>query len=213
MEQPVRSPADFAIDAEGWCAAASHCFSPNCDAREIGTVVDLLLVHNISLPPGEFGGPYIEDLFCNRLDYTLHPYFERLKPLRVSSHFLIRRDGSLLQFVSTHRRAWHAGASKFKDRERCNDYSIGVELEGTDFVLFEPVQYQVLASLTVALTAHHGLTDVAGHEHVAPIRKTDPGPFFDWQQCRDSYLAATYSAGPTDVSYRNLAFLPLTPEA
>lgn len=207
------SPAHFVIDADGWCAGASQRASPNHDARGAGTVVDLLIVHNISLPPGEFGGPYIEDLFCNRLDYTLHPYFEHLKPLRVSAHFLIRRDASLLQFVSTHQRAWHAGVSTFKDRERCNDYSIGIELEGSDFKPFEPGQYRILGNLTAALQAHHGLTDVAGHEDVAPARKTDPGPFFDWRQYRDSYLSATSRAASTVDAFADLRFVGLAPKA
>ena len=207
------SPAQLVIDAEGWCAAASHCPSPNCDARRIGTVVDLLIVHNISLPPNEFGGPYIEDFFCNRLDYTLHPYFAQLKPLRVSAHFLIRRDASLLQFVSTHHRAWHAGVSTFKGRERCNDYSIGIELEGSDFTLFEPGQYQILGSLTAALQAYHGLTDVVGHEDVAPVRKTDPGPFFDWRQYRDSYFSATSLSVVTAPPATDLRFVGFVPKA
>ncbi|MES2831385.1 MAG: 1,6-anhydro-N-acetylmuramyl-L-alanine amidase AmpD [Pseudomonadota bacterium] len=213
LSSSTLSPAVFTIDFDGWCAAASRHPSPNHDARTAGTAVDLLIVHNISLPPGEFGGPYIEDLFCNRLDYALHPYFEQLKPLRVSAHFLIRRDASLLQFVSTHQRAWHAGVSTFENRERCNDYSIGIELEGSDFKPFELGQYDVLANLTVALKAHHALTDVAGHNDVAPTRKTDPGPFFDWQLYHNTYLDAISRAAPTADSYENLRFVGLAPKA
>lgn len=191
MLSEALSPDHLTIADDGWCAAAIHRPSPNYDARSEGAVVDLLIVHNISLPPGEFGGPYIEALFCNRLNCKLHPYFEQLAPLRVSAHFLIRRDGRLLQFVSTKQRAWHAGNSRFGQRERCNDYSIGIELEGSDFTPFEKRQYEMLGNLTAALQARHALTDVAGHADVAPGRKTDPGAFFSWQQYREAYLVAT----------------------
>lgn len=194
------------IDDSGWCPAALQIASPNCDARDAAMAVDLLVIHNISLPPGEFGGPYIAELFTNRLDFDAHPYFEQLRALRVSAHFLIRRDGSLLQFVSTHQRAWHAGASVFRGRERCNDFSIGIEMEGTDFIAFEAAQYATLACLTAALRAHHGFADVAGHEHVAPGRKTDPGPFFDWLAYRDGYLSASSQHPPTASSYVSLRF-------
>jgi AmpD protein len=189
----------YAIDADGWCVAAQRLPSPNCDARADGMAVDLLVIHNISLPPGEFGTHYIEDLFCNRLDYEAHPYFDQLRALRVSAHFLIRRDGSLLQFVATGQRAWHAGVSRFGERERCNDFSIGIEMEGTDAVAFDAAQYATLAALTLALQARHGFADVAGHDHIAPGRKTDPGPFFDWEMYRALVLqasATTGAAGP-----------------
>ncbi|SNS22560.1 AmpD protein [Noviherbaspirillum humi] len=172
------------VGADGWCAGALHEPSPNFDDRADGMPIDLLVIHNISLPPGEFGGPYIADLFCNRLDCDLHPYFDQLRALKVSAHFLVRRDGAIIQFVSANQRAWHAGASRFGDRERCNDFSIGIEVEGTDFEPFEPVQYARLAELTEALCRRYALADVTGHEHVAPGRKTDPGPFFDWQRYR-----------------------------
>lgn len=168
------------IDAEGWCNRARRLATPNFDVRPPGVAPDLLVIHNISLPPGQFGGDYIEGLFTNTLDYDAHPYFGQLRPLRVSAHFLIRRDGQLLQFVSANARAWHAGVSQFAGRERCNDFSIGIELEGSDFVPFEAAQYQSLAALTVALQRRYRLTCVAGHEHIAPGRKTDPGPWFDW---------------------------------
>ena len=184
----VPSPSVFSIDADGWCAAARRQPSPNHDARAAGVAIDLLVVHNISLPPGVFGGACIEDLFCNRIDFDADPYFEQLRGLRVSAHFLVRRDGSLLQFVSTLERAWHAGISRFDGRERCNDFSIGIELEGSDFVPFAPAQYVALAALTGGLQAHHGLRNVVGHEHIAAGRKTDPGPHFDWKRYRAAYL-------------------------
>ncbi|GAC1408828.1 MAG: 1,6-anhydro-N-acetylmuramyl-L-alanine amidase AmpD [Burkholderiaceae bacterium] len=196
------STQHFFVDECGWCCNARRVPSPNWDTRGPGTVVDLLLIHNISLPPGKFGGPYIEDLFCNRLDYGSDPYFEQLRSLRVSAHFLVRRDGSLLQFVPTVARAWHAGASKFGGREGCNDFSIGIELEGTDEMPFEAAQYATLASLTLALRSRHGLTDVAGHEHVAPGRKTDPGAFFDWFKYRQLFL--TQAVGmPRDRAFKS----------
>ena len=166
---------------QGLVAGARWIASPNVDARPAGSTIDLLVIHNISLPPGQFGGSWIEDLFANRLDPDADPYFRQLQTLRVSAHFLIRRDGSLLQFVPTVLRAWHAGVSSFCGRERCNDFSIGIELEGSDFTSFEVRQYDTLAALTQALQARHPLANVAGHEHVAPERKTDPGPFFSWE--------------------------------
>lgn len=168
------------IDADGWCRQAQHRPSPNFDARPAAMAIDLLVIHNISLPPGQFGGPYIADLFGNCLDCDSHPYFDQLRTLRVSSHFLIRRDGGLIQFVSANERAWHAGVSSFAGRERCNDFSIGIELEGSDFVPFEECQYHTLAELTVALQRRYALRAVTGHQDIAPERKTDPGPFFDW---------------------------------
>jgi N-acetyl-anhydromuramoyl-L-alanine amidase len=154
--------------------------SPNHDARPRGTEVTLLVVHSISLPPGEFGGDAIERLFTNRLDPAAHPYFREIAGLKVSSHFLIRRDGELLQFVPVSRRAWHAGVSSWRGRERCNDFSIGVELEGTDDGPFTDRQYERLASLISELKQKHPLRDIAAHSDVAPGRKTDPGPQFDW---------------------------------
>jgi AmpD protein len=170
----------FRIDDAGWAADAVHLPSPNFDQRGEGRPISLLVIHNISLPPGQFGGPYIADLFLNRLDYNADPYFAQLKTLRVSAHFLIRRDGEVVQFVSARDRAWHAGASNFCGQERCNDFSIGIELEGSDFLPFEDAQYASLVALTAALKAAYPLQDVAGHEHIAPGRKTDPGPFFEW---------------------------------
>ena len=176
------------IDADGWCSGAERLPSPNFDRRAEGTPVDLLVIHNISLPPEQFGGPHIADLFTNRLDCVAHPYFDRLRGLKVSAHFLIRRDGRVIQFVSANDRAWHAGVSSFCGRERCNDFSIGIELEGSDFEPFEASQYEALAALTQALCARYPLAAVTGHEHIAPGRKTDPGPFFDWDRYRKSLI-------------------------
>ena len=180
MRQTEPASAALTIGADGWCPQAVRESSPNFDARPAGGGIDLLVIHNISLPAGRFGGPFIADLFGNRLDYDADPSFDDLRALRVSSHFLIRRDGILMQFVSVADRAWHAGVSCFGERTGCNDFSIGVELEGTDFEPFAEVQYRVLADLTRALSGRYPLRDAAGHEHIAPGRKTDPGPFFDW---------------------------------
>ncbi len=142
--------------------------------------VELLLIHSISLPPGEYGGNAIERLFTNCLDWDAHPYYAQIRGLEVSSHFVVRRDGELLQFVSTDDRAWHAGASAWRGRADCNDYSIGIELEGLEGGPFEPAQYTRLVALMKALAARYPVRGVAGHEHVAPGRKCDPGPGFDW---------------------------------
>ena len=154
--------------------------SPNQDERPPGTSITLAVIHSISLPPGEFGGDAIERLFTNRLDAAAHPYFAEIAHLKVSSHFLIRRDGELVQFVPVGRRAWHAGASSWRGRARCNDFSVGIELEGTDDGPFTDAQYARLAALLDALRRALPLTDLAGHSDIAPGRKTDPGPGFDW---------------------------------
>lgn len=176
------------LDSRGWCPQAVCLPSPNFDSRPPGMPVDLIVVHNISLPPEEYGGPYIADLFLNRLDCGAHPYFDALRGLRVSSHFLVRRDGRLFQFVSVADRAWHAGASRFRGRERCNDFSIGIELEGCDREAFTAAQYDTLAELTALLAAHCPVSAVTGHQHIAPERKTDPGPFFDWARYEKAVL-------------------------
>lgn len=171
------------VDAAGWLGAVRCEPSPNCDARPPGALPSLLVLHAISLPPGHFGSDDILDLFANRLDPGRHPYFEAIHSLRVSAHFLIRRNGELIQFVSCDDRAWHAGVSSWCGRERCNDFSIGIELEGCDELPFEPVQYERLLALIEVLRQRYPMIcDVAGHCDVAPGRKTDPGPFFDWQQ-------------------------------
>lgn len=158
--------------------------SPNCDERPSASVIDLLIVHAISLPPGEFGGSAIEALFTNTLDPAAHPYFAGIAGLRVSAHFLIRRNGAIVQFVPCGKRAWHAGISSWRGRERCNDFSIGIELEGTDEDPFEDAQYRSLGALTDALAGRYPLAHVAGHSDVAPGRKTDPGACFDWARYR-----------------------------
>lgn len=172
----------FEIDCAGWLPAARHRPSPNYNSRPPGVEANLLVIHNISLPPGQFGGPHIEALFTNVLDCTV-PAFADLDGLRVSAHFLIRRDGDLIQFVSCLDRAWHAGVSCFAGRDNCNDFSVGVELEGTDWLPYTAAQYRRLAALTGALQRRfRGLTDerITGHSDIAPHRKTDPGPAFDW---------------------------------
>jgi len=169
--------------ARGELQLARQVPSPNCDDRPAGMVPELIVLHGISLPPGEFGGPWIDRLFLNELPRDAHPYFESLAGLRVSTHLLIRRDGEVVQYVPFHRRAWHAGVSSWQGRERCNDYSIGVELEGTDAEPYESAQYAILARVVAALCqAYAGLAPerIVGHSDVAPGRKTDPGPAFDW---------------------------------
>jgi AmpD protein len=156
--------------------------SPNHDARPPGTAVTFAVIHSISLPPGEFGGDAIERLFTNRLDPAAHPYFREIAALRVSSHFLIRRDGELVRFVPLERRAWHAGASSWRGRSRCNDFSVGIELEGADPVPFADAQYAVLRELLFELRRELPLIHIAGHNEIAPGRKTDPGPQFDWHR-------------------------------
>lgn len=174
--QPLR------VAADGWVDGLTKLRSPHCDARPEPLSIELLVLHNISLPPGRFGTGSVEQLFCGRLDTTAHPFFELLAGARVSAHFLIDRTGRIVQFVSCAERAWHAGASAFEGRRGCNDFSIGIELEGTDFNAFAPAQYDALARLTRALCAALPLRAVRGHCHVAPDRKTDPGPLFDWQR-------------------------------
>jgi AmpD protein len=174
----------FAVDRGGIVRAAAQVPSPNCDDRPPGTAITLLVVHGISLPPGRFGGTAIAEFFTNQLDPTAHPYFATIGQLRVSAHFLIGRDGALTQFVSCACRAWHAGASAWRGRAHCNDFSIGVELEGTDEQPYGAAQYRVLARLTRALRRRYPIGEVVGHEDIAPGRKTDPGPAFDWTRFR-----------------------------
>lgn len=175
---------DDPFDRQGRLLRARHLPSPNCDTRPAGIAVSLLVVHNISLPPNEFGGEGVIELFQNRLDPRAHPYYETIRGLRVSAHFYIRRDGELIQFVPCDLRAWHAGVSRWKGRERCNEFSIGVELEGSDFVPFRDAQYLELARLVRELRGRYPIEDIAGHSDIAPGRKTDPGPFFDWPRFR-----------------------------
>lgn len=161
--------------------------SPNCDARPTAIRPEVLIVHAISLPPGEFGGRGVEELFCNRLDTTKHPYYREIDGLRVSSHLFVRRGGELVQFVPLHLRAWHAGESRCEGRTRVNDFSIGIELEGCDDLAFEPAQYAVLVDMACAvIDAYPAITParIYGHSDIAPGRKTDPGPHFDWTYFR-----------------------------
>lgn len=176
----VGNPARIADD--GWLVGVRRIESPNRDERPAGEAVSLIVVHAISLPPAQFGSADIVRLFTNSLDPNDHPYFPQIAALRVSAHFLIRRDGELIQFVSCRQRAWHAGYSSWNGRERCNDFSIGIELEGCDELPFEDVQYAALVDLIESLRAHYPVRSVLGHSHIAPARKTDPGPCFDWRR-------------------------------
>jgi AmpD protein len=182
----------------GWLGRARQVPSPNCDDRPPGVVADLIVLHGISLPPGEFGGPWIDLLFTNQLARDAHPYFADVAGLRVSSHVLIRRDGEIVQYVPFQRRAWHAGQSSWEGRERCNDFAIGIELEGTDASPYEPVQYAMAARLIAALCrAYPALTTerVVGHSDIAPGRKTDPGISFDWPLLR-ALVRFEWEVGP-----------------
>jgi N-acetyl-anhydromuramoyl-L-alanine amidase len=174
------------VDAvSGLLRGARQVPSPNFDARPDGILPELIVVHGISLPPNQFGGPWIDRLFTNALPPNEHPYFATISQLKVSSHALIRRDGEVVQYVPFHRRAWHAGASTYQGRERCNDFSIGIELEGADETPYEPAQYRMLSAVILELCAAYpslSLSHIAGHSDIAPGRKTDPGPAFDWQR-------------------------------
>jgi N-acetyl-anhydromuramoyl-L-alanine amidase len=184
----MKSPPDNPVQAPwtgGWLRGARHCPSPNFGPRPDGARVDLIVIHSISLPPGVYGGPEVEQLFTNRLDWNAHPYFERIRGIEVSAHFFVRRNGELLQFVDVDARAWHAGASCWRGRDNCNDHSIGIELEGLEGEHFEAAQYTTLTGLCRQLAQRHPIAHVAGHEHIAPGRKQDPGPGFDWRRLRD----------------------------
>ena len=175
-----RVPSHTPLWQNGWYSQAQRHDSPNFGPRPEGASIDLLVVHSISLPPGQYGGNEVQALFTNQLDWDAHPYFDQIRGLEVSSHFYIRRDGALLQFVSCDDRAWHAGQSAYRGRSNCNDDSIGIELEGLEGELFEPAQYACLARLSQDLAGQYPIAHIAGHEHIAPGRKQDPGPGFDW---------------------------------
>jgi N-acetyl-anhydromuramoyl-L-alanine amidase len=177
---PPRPP----VWSDGWHASARRVPSPNVGVRPEGAAVTLAVIHSISLPPGRYGGDAIERLFTNTLDPAAHPYFEGLRGLEVSAHFLIRRDGALLQFAPVHARAWHAGRSCWRGVTNCNDFSLGIELEGLEGDRFEPAQYQALARLLRSARPRWPLCAAVGHEHIAPGRKGDPGPGFDWTRLR-----------------------------
>lgn len=182
----------------GWWAAAQRIPSPNFGPRPAGCCIDLLVLHSISLPPGEYGGTHIEALFLNQLDPGAHPYFEQIRGLQVSAHFVIRRNGTVQQFVGCEQRAWHAGASAWRGRSNCNDDSIGIELEGLEGDTFEPAQYLALARLARAIGQRYPIAHVAGHEHIAPGRKQDPGPGFAWDWIKQDLadLAWCFPQGP-----------------
>ncbi len=171
--------ATMKIDTRGLLAGCEYIPSPNCDDRPAGAI-ELLVIHNISLPPGEFGGDGVQRLFTNTLDATAHPYYPAIAGIKVSAHFLLRRDGRIIQFVPCSKRAWHAGESCWQGRSCCNDFSIGVELEGSDAAPFTAAQYATLERLTKALRAAYPICGIAGHSDISPQRKTDPGPCFDW---------------------------------
>ena len=173
------------IDDAGWYAPARRIASPNCDDRPPDARIELIVIHNISLPPGVFAGDAVVELFTNRLDWDAHPYYQGIRGLMVSAHFFIRRDGTLIQFVPCGLRAWHAGASSWRGRERCNDFSVGIELEGSDDSGFTDPQYARLRTLINTLKQHYPIQDITGHSDIAPGRKTDPGPLFDWSRLHD----------------------------
>jgi N-acetyl-anhydromuramoyl-L-alanine amidase len=190
--------AGRAVWDAGWLRRAQRCESPNFGPRPAGMAVELVLIHSISLPPGEYGGDNIVRLFTNRLDWGAHPYFEQIRGIEVSAHFLICRDAQLRQFVSCDARAWHAGASSWRGRADCNDFSIGIELEGLEGEHFEPLQYAALTRLITALAQRYPITAVAGHEHVAPERKRDPGAGFDWARLRRGIDALALEFPPAE---------------
>ncbi len=204
---PDGHAASLALGGDGWLQAGAgilHRPSPNHDLRPEDEDPWLLVLHNISLPPGTFAGDAIIDFFLNRLDVSSHPWFQQIRDLRVSAHFLIRRDGTIVQFVPTRLRAWHAGVSSFQGRERCNDFSIGIELEGTDTLPYTDLQYAHLHAVTAAIRARHPIRHACGHEHIAPGRKTDPGPAFDWERFRTGVDADGSLALPAHAKQNHL---------
>ena len=178
-DKPLLSMQNLHINSDGICTEAHLIASPNVDERP-QQEISLIVIHNISLPPNQYGGEGVIELFTNTLNPETHPYYAEIAHLKVSSHFFIRRDGSLIQFASCLARAWHAGISNWQGRERCNDFSIGIELEGSDFEAFETHQYDTLKSLINALKQAYPIQAITGHSDIAPDRKTDPGPYFDW---------------------------------
>jgi AmpD protein len=195
----THSPQADALWDQGWYKFAAHLPSPNFGPRPDAATIDLLVLHSISLPPGQYGGPGVAQLFTNQLDWDAHPYFKSIGGLTVSSHFFIRRNGDLQQFVSTYDRAWHAGTSYYRGRENCNNDSIGIELEGLEGDPFEISQYDTLQSLCSALLQSFPIAHIAGHEHIAPGRKADPGAGFDWIALQQALgLGAQYFPQKTD---------------
>ena len=169
----------------GWYRGATHLVSPNFGPRPAAAHIDLIVVHSISLPPGEYGGPAVRQLFTNALDWDAHPYYDTIRHIQVSAHFFIERSGVLWQFVDCDQRAWHAGASRYRGRDQCNDDSIGIELEGLEGLNFEPAQYHTLSGLCRDIAQRYPIQHIAGHEHVAPGRKTDPGSGFNWVELQN----------------------------
>lgn len=180
---PADRPCASSWDG-GWHRGAVHLPSPNFGPRPPGTAIDLIVVHSISLPPGQYGGTAVQALFTNTLDWDAHPYYQSIRGLQVSAHFYIQRNGQVCQFVDCGQRAWHAGASCYRGRAQCNDDSIGIELEGLEGDTFEPAQYAALTALCSDLAQRYPIAHVAGHEHIAPGRKADPGPGFEWPRLR-----------------------------
>lgn len=199
MDYSSSLEAKLFIDPDsGWLADVTGVPSPNCDQRPAGEMPSLIVVHGISLPPGEYGGPWIDRLFTNTLPADAHEYFAGIADLRVSAHALVRRDGEIRQYVPFTARAWHAGESSYCGRACCNDFSIGIELEGTDDEPYAGPQYEQLGALVVALRRTYASlrdAEIVGHEHIAPGRKTDPGPAFDWDRLADAIAAADAAAG------------------
>ena len=185
MSAPEAAPAGSLWQA-GWYGYARRMESPNFSPRPANAVIDLIVVHSISLPPGNFGGQEVQQLFTNTLDWNAHPYFRQIEGMQVSSHFYIRRNGELWQFVACDQRAWHAGQSHYRGRDNCNDDSIGIELEGLEGDAFEPAQYESLADLCAAIAQRYPIEHVAGHEHIAAGRKLDPGARFEWKALRNA---------------------------
>lgn len=197
MTKPAALPSP--VWQGGWLRSARHLVSPNFGPRPATAVIDLVVLHSISLPPGVYGGNEVQALFTNQLDWSQHPYFREIEGMEVSSHFYVRRSGEIWQFVSCDDRAWHAGKSRYRGRDNCNDDSIGIELEGLEGDTFEPAQYTALAALVPALAQRYPIKHIAGHEHIAPGRKLDPGPGLDWAVLQHTLgLAPTcFPSGPT----------------
>lgn len=191
-----RCGALLALNDQGYVIEAMQVPSPNFDARPLGTEISLIVLHNISLPPKKFGGKAVLRLFANTLSTKAHPYFASLKGVRVSAHFMIRRQGTLIQFVSCADRAWHAGVSRWREQSHCNDFSIGIELEGADDISYTKAQYRMLNLLLWALARAYPVTDIVGHSTIAPERKTDPGMAFDWQRIVRGRLPRRVSLHP-----------------
>lgn len=199
----VHPPDDPLEITEGWLPRATRLPSPNYDPRPVGVEIDLVVVHGISLPPGIFGGPYIDQFFCNQLDFDAHPYFSRLRGRQLSTHLLIRRGGEMTQYVPFTLRARHAGESEYQGRQACNDFSIGIELEGADETPYTPAQYSRLVEVTAALIrAYPGIRPerIVGHSDISPGRKSDPGPAFDWERFRRELALAEASDASADHS-------------